>query len=155
MKLNIRVVVCAAALAMGAVAVESSASAQAKWKCAYTGSWTKKGVHAGNFSWNVDWNKRPRDWKVIGNYRDRFGFSFLDGRCATGDKGRFCNLHQTYKSGKLQGRKYRWYGTYKDFKLPRDRAGRARTRNVFRGEWYLNGTYGGKWRATALCTKVR
>jgi len=139
----------------------SSTSAQAntaRWTCNYTGKWyTKHKKFGGHFTWSVTWvwNTKTSSWKVIGDYEDKFGFSYFDGFCSNNKKGRYCDLYQLYKTGKLKGKRYRWYAKYKDLKYFNDRFGRRRTLNKFKGSWYYGGKYHGRWFSKAICTKTQ
>jgi hypothetical protein len=119
-----------------------------QWKCTYTGQWSTRGSSdAGTFAWALKWVSGPAGWKVLGDYTDKYGYSYLDGLCAN----KVCQLNQHYKSGRLAGKWYYWQGTYTDrFEGPN------RTINTFVGTWGYtpaNRAAGGPWSATAICVR--
>ncbi len=127
---------------------EGRAEAQA-WTCTYNGWWTTTATgNKGAFLWKLRWEPTPRGWRMYGNYRDRYGFSFLDGYC----KNHSCRFRQEYKSGEYKGKIYYWYGSYTD-----RRSGARSTINNFKGTWGYSPAArndGGRWAARAECIRL-
>lgn len=124
------------------------ALAAESWTCKYKGAWvTTASGNSDNFNWTVYWVQSEEGWHILGNFRDKYGFSWLDGNCADNS----CDFIQTYKEGKLKGKSYYWTGDYTD-----KTQSAGVTHNYFEGTWgYSADNYedGGNWKAQAICIK--
>jgi hypothetical protein len=117
------------------------------WSCNYNGKWTTNGsASKGDFKWVVKWERTSTGWHIIGDYKDSYGDSLLDGHCAENK----CDLKQSYTNGSLNGKIYNWSGTYTD-----KAESPTKTINNFQGTWTDASGKGnsGKWTAKATCTK--
>ena len=116
------------------------------WKCDYSGRWSTTGsANEGTFDWKLVWTSKAGGWRMVGDYTDKYGMSYLGGTC----QNKTCKFTQTYKSGSLNGNQYSWTGTYTD-----KWDGKTRTINTFTGNWRaLKGGTAGRWSATAICNK--
>jgi hypothetical protein len=132
--------------AIGATAGTAHAE---KWRCLYKGDWvTTKTGNTAKMDWLLDWTLKGDHWEVIGDYNDKYGHAWFDGTCDDDS----CDFVQSYKSGKLKGKKYFFTGGYHDEAIDE-----THTRNTFRGTWgYTAGdrTDGGEWRSIATCEKL-
>ena len=116
------------------------------WTCNYKGRWTTNASkNAGDFNWVVYWVKDAKaGWNVLGNYHDRYGFSWFDGDCNNNK----CTFNQTYKQGELKGSTYIWKGSYTDKTLAK-----GKTLNTISGNWGTKDQpVQGKWNAKATCS---
>lgn len=135
------------AFVVTSVLVSATAASAETWRCHYSGRWSTTGSrNAGAFKWAVTWTgTTARGWRVVGDYRDRYGMSYLDGHC----RNKTCSMKQTYKTGKLTGKTYTWVGTYVD-----QNDGPDSGINTFTGTWRADdGSTRGPWSATAVCKR--
>ena len=127
----------------------AATSARAEiWKCQYVGSWlTTASGNKDNFSWDIRWTKTDSGWALTGDYQDKYGKSYFDGRCAN----KSCDFHQTYTTGKLAGKTYYYSGTYRNKSV-----GSSSSITAFDGTWGYTSpaTDGGTWQAVATCAKT-
>lgn len=130
---------------MALSATVGPAFAAETWTCNYKGKWaTTSSENKGDFNWVVYWVKESvGKWSVLGNYTDRYGFSWFDGNCGNGK----CTFNQTYKQGDLKGNTYIWQGDYTDKSL-----GKGKTLNTIAGRWGTKDVPNqGQWNAIATC----
>lgn len=151
MKSQIAKLGIAACLLAAAMLLSEEAEARAKWRCTYVGTWKTKGKPGrAGFKWSVLWtHQRGQRWRMTGNYKDKYGRSYLDGFC----KNKYCRFYQLYKSGSFRGRRFYWQGRYKDKWY-----GKRKTVNRFRGTWGYSAAKrhgGGTWKAIATCRKIK
>jgi len=133
-------------LALILVSVLATPAHAESWRCQYKGRWiTTRTRNTDKMDWVLVWEKAGAKWKVVGDYSDKYGRASFDGEC---DDTK-CDFEQSYKTGKLAGKKYYFTGSYTDRALSA-----TSTENTFKGTWGYaksNRLNGGIWDSIATC----